>query len=165
MTRDCARALEVAAALAGGAFDGAEGDLASHARECACCADLVLVMTEFRAERARARREAVVPSAGLVWWRAQLRRRQKAAQAAAAPITALHLLTLGVVLALSAALAWWASASVGASALSIDLSAVGVWFSSPSAGSPALVRYSLALAASTWLVLGPVAVYFMLRKD
>lgn len=50
------------------------------------CADTVEVAQAFQAEQLIARQQARVPSAGLVWWRSQLRSPQEAARAAARPI-------------------------------------------------------------------------------
>jgi hypothetical protein len=49
-----------------------------------------IVAEAIAAEAAQARREAAPPSSAIVWWRAQMRARQEAAQAAARPITIVH---------------------------------------------------------------------------
>ena len=46
-----------------------------------------IVAEAIAAEAAQARREAAPPSSAIVWWRAQMRARQEAAQAAGRPIT------------------------------------------------------------------------------
>jgi hypothetical protein len=167
MRGECPRSADVAAALMAGGLSGGcpDDDVRCHLEACQPCADLALVIAALRAERAKDRLQAPVPSAGLVWWRAQLRQRQQAARMATAPVTALHLLTLAFGLALAVALAWWASGSIGAGALVLHARSIPAWLSSPSTVSPALVRYGLGLAASAWLVLAPVAVYLVLRRD
>jgi len=175
MRRDCPRSAEVAAVLAGGIGGGfqargleADGDLQQHVASCPSCADLALVMTSFQSERDRSRRAATVPSAGLVWWRAQLRQRQAAARTAAAPVTIVHAFTLALALALAVFMAWTVGRSVGLPDVATHLAALPAWFAAaaPDASdSPALVRYGLILAATTWLTLGPVALYFALRRE
>ena len=56
---------------------------------CACpvCADVALVARVLRDERHEAWRDAHVPAAGHVWWRATIRARAESARAAARPIT------------------------------------------------------------------------------
>ncbi len=49
-----------------------------------------IVAEAIAAEAALARQEATPPSSAIVWWRAQMRARQEAAQAAGRPITIVH---------------------------------------------------------------------------
>lgn len=49
-----------------------------------------IVAEAIAAEAALARQEAAPPSSAIVWWRAQMRARQEAAQAAGRPITIVH---------------------------------------------------------------------------
>jgi hypothetical protein len=64
-----------------------------------------IVAEAIAAEASLARREATPPSSAIVWWRAQLRARQEAAQAADRAITIVHALAIaaGAGLMLSAA--------------------------------------------------------------
>jgi hypothetical protein len=55
-------------------------------------------------ESAEAVPNAVVPPAGLVWWRAQLRARQEAARAAERPLKVAHSLAAASVVGVAAAL-------------------------------------------------------------
>jgi hypothetical protein len=174
MRRECARSAEVAAEVAAGCGAslracGAEGggELGHHVSVCPTCADLVMVMSSLRSEWDRSRRTAPVPSAGLVWWRAQLRQRQSAARAAAAPVTVLHAITLAVALVFAVFLAWTVARTVGMPA-ALGLPALPAWTAAPgpdAGGAPALVRYGVILAATAWLILAPVALYFALRRD
>jgi hypothetical protein len=168
MMRECTRSGDVAAAVAAGEFSrGGDGDLHQHVAACDACRDLVLDMSALRAERARVRRDAPMPSAGLVWWRAQLRERQQAARQAAAPVAAVHAAALvgAVVLAavLVAAVARWA----GLAAVTDLIPTMPSWGETSKSVTDAspLIRYGLALGASAWLILGPVALYFALRRE
>lgn len=62
-----------------------------------------IVAEAIAAEAALARAEAQPPSSAIVWWRAQMRARQEAAQLAEKPITIVHALSIaaGVGLMLS----------------------------------------------------------------
>ena len=53
-----------------------------------------IVAEAIAAEAAMAREEAAPPSSAIVWWRAQMRARQEAAQLADRPITVVHALAI-----------------------------------------------------------------------
>ena len=85
--RTCARAKDVQEALKNGHWPaGCMPELRDHVRQCHTCNDLVLVTQAFQVSRQRSAAEANVP-AGLLWWRAQLRRRRVAAEQVSAPMT------------------------------------------------------------------------------
>ncbi len=84
----CDREQEVVDALRSGRWASGWGEeIRQHAAVCAVCAEVALVAQEFQREAELARAElqqpgAGLPSAGLVWWKAQLRRapRRRAAR-------------------------------------------------------------------------------------
>ena len=96
-----------------------------------------IVSEAIAAEAALARTEAAPPSSAIVWWRAQMRARQEAAQIADRPITIVHGLAIAsgaglmmgllgyVTGGLKGSLAWLAAAyqsvSAGAPLAAIDL--------------------------------------------
>ncbi len=108
-----------------------------------------------------------MPAAGLVWWRAQLRQRQAAARAAAAPVAILHAATLVLVLGLSAFFAWTVARGAAMPQLAEYLPTLPSWTAAATDGgdTPSLLRYAAPLVATAWLILGPVALYFALRRD
>jgi hypothetical protein len=61
--------------------------LRTHVAACAMCTDLVDVVRALHDDRESACRDARVPAAGQVWWRATIRARADAAHTAAEPIT------------------------------------------------------------------------------
>jgi len=85
--RTCSYETELAQALKAGHWpDGCTPDLRTHVALCRNCGELVLVTEAFQ----RARSESgTVPAdlAGVLWWRAQLRRRNAANQRASRPIS------------------------------------------------------------------------------
>ena len=88
----CDREQEVVDALRSGRWASEWGvEIRQHAAVCAVCAEVALVAQEFQREAELARAElqqpgAGLPSAGLVWWKAQLAARRAAEQRAAEPI-------------------------------------------------------------------------------
>jgi hypothetical protein len=77
----------VAAVLAGEWPRGCGEDLQMHARHCVHCAEVAQVAVLLRGDYRAFSRDVRVPSAGQIWWRAAVRARMEAAQAAARPIT------------------------------------------------------------------------------
>ncbi|HXJ96782.1 MAG TPA: hypothetical protein VMT20_28405 [Terriglobia bacterium] len=61
-------------------------EIRQHAASCAVCSEVVLVAEALRHEEQSAETEVRLPSAGLVWWKAQLAARRAAEQRAAQPI-------------------------------------------------------------------------------
>src|SRR5438477_538386 len=94
-------------------------------------------------------RDARLPGAGLVWWRANMRERREAARAAvrAGSVVQIFLLVAAVLIAL------------GVLGISIDVQAV--WRSIVLSAQTFAIPL-LALAA--WLILAPVAVYFAVTE-
>ena len=88
----CDREQEVLNALRSGRWASAWGEeIRQHVAVCAVCAEVAFVVQEFQREDELARTElrqpgAGLPSAGLVWWKAQLAARRAAEQRAAEPM-------------------------------------------------------------------------------
>jgi hypothetical protein len=168
MTRECVRAADVLAAMTAGPDPRlSDEELLRHADTCELCRNMVTVVGALRRERDRLRRGTAVPSAGLIWWRAQLRARQQAALRATAPVTAVHAAALVAAVVLAIVLVSVAARSGATASLSGFLPSVSFWAEASQSltiESPAL-RYGVMLGATAWLILGPVALYFALRRD
>jgi hypothetical protein len=89
--RTCSFEREIAQALKDGHWpDGCGAELRAHVRTCDNCSDLVLVTQTFQGARSESERAALVAplcSPSLLWWRAQLRRRNAATERVSRPIT------------------------------------------------------------------------------
>ena len=116
-----------------------------------------------REEHQAACQDAHPPAAGVVWWRAERRMRQEAAQAATRPMTVVHALALASGAGVAAALLqylmpWlrqWISVAGGLTRfLEWDVTTLT---------TPAAL--TLALVALVWLVLAPIALYVTLSDD
>jgi hypothetical protein len=158
MNDECLREAEVVEEIETGRWPAASpAELQSHAASCAICGDVVAVAKAIRDECESARAAIRVPSAGLVWWRAQLRARQHVAETAGLPITYVHaaaavlaaclLFTLG-------GLFWpWLRASVAwIDEVSHVVDMGRAWL-------------PLTLAIGAWLVLAPVVFLFALSDE
>ena len=83
----CDREQQVLDALRSGRWAGPWGEeIRRHAATCAVCSEVALVAEALRHEEGWAQTEMRLPSAGLVWWKAQLAARRAAEECAAQPI-------------------------------------------------------------------------------
>ena len=89
MFRTCSYEKELTQALKAGHWpQGCGPELRAHVDTCANCSDLVLVTQTFQRARSESERAApVANSTSLLWWRAQLRRRNAATERVNRPIT------------------------------------------------------------------------------
>jgi hypothetical protein len=89
---NCDREQEVVDALRSGRWASPWGDdIRSHAENCSVCAEVAFAAEMFQQEVELTQNELQppgtrLPSAGLVWWKAQLAARRSAEQRAAAPM-------------------------------------------------------------------------------
>jgi hypothetical protein len=100
----CPREKELRQRLALGQWpQAAPLELRAHLSACRSCAELALVTETFQRARAAAAVSASLSSPGALWWRAQLRRRQAAAERIAKPILGAQIFALVVILTVMAA--------------------------------------------------------------
>lgn len=86
--RSCPYEKEVARALKDGHWpDGCTAELRAHVASCGSCGDLVLVTQAFQEARNESAHQPSSGSPSLLWWRAQLRRRNAASEQINRPIT------------------------------------------------------------------------------
>jgi hypothetical protein len=103
--KPCPHEAEVKTVLRSGHWpDACEPELRQHVESCDRCASQLLVLHAFQDARAEAVRVARVGHPGLLWWRAQLRRRNEALERVARPIATAHIFALCVSLLAAAAL-------------------------------------------------------------
>lgn len=159
---ECVRESEVVDAIAAGRWpDAAPEALRTHAATCPICADLALAASALHDDAAALHQAPMaLPSAGQVWWRAELRARHEAARLAQRPVIAVQVVA-AVVFAAAVATglrslapdAWgWLVRTAGAARLD-GFGAMDTW------------TVALVLSVGLWLVLGPVAIYMVLRAD
>ena len=166
---DCAREHEVVSALLAGRRLEADSDLSAHAAQCGTCSEVVTIAGLLREDRDAALLDAHVPAAGQVWWRAAIRARLEAAQAAARPITWIHGLMGASAVGLTTAaadLVWpslrHVSEWVGARIATFDPDGAAL---AALLGDSVLRTLPVAIAIAAALVLAPIALYFALSDD
>jgi hypothetical protein len=155
---DCPRESEIVDAIAAGEWPHAvPAELREHAATCPVCADLALAASALHEEAASTPATMALPSAGQVWWRAELRARHEAAQLAQRPMLAVQIV---------AAVVCVAAALTGLRSFGPD---VWAWFvglaSSAKTSSIDTWTLGLVLSIGLWVVLAPVALYMVFRAD
>jgi len=98
----CSREAELKEQMESGHWPQAStSDLRAHVAACKACQDAALLRQSFRQARAVTSAEAQLPPPGLLWWRAQLRRRNAALARVQKPIVGAQIFALLVTLALA----------------------------------------------------------------
>jgi hypothetical protein len=168
MTGECVREQDVLDALTAGRWPGrCDDDLRAHVSGCAVCRDLADVARAMIAEQDVAWRDARVPSAGVMWWRAQLRAREDAARAAGRPVAFIQGVAASVVV-------WLVIALFRA----VPPESVAAWRSSAAELLPnalfemmtvsrvtALLPLVVFLLVGAWLLLTPIAAYLAVGDE
>lgn len=99
----CAREKEVEELVNRGQWPQAcAEELRAHVEGCRACSDLALVAQAFQAAHASAIATPTLPSAGALWWRAQLRRRNAAIERIGRPILGAQIFAFAMVLLVAA---------------------------------------------------------------
>ena len=104
----CPRERELGEALDRGQWPQASSDeLRAHVTVCRPCRELVLVRQAFGRERIAAAGEARLEAPGVLWWRAQLRRRNAAIERIGRPLLGAQIFALAVCLAAAVVYVLW----------------------------------------------------------
>ncbi len=102
MLRPCAREKEIAELLRLGHWPAAASEeLRAHVCDCLGCSDLVLVTQSFQQSRERTGTVVQVQSPGVLWWRAQLRRRNAAVERMNRPIVGAQIFAFAITVVLA----------------------------------------------------------------
>jgi hypothetical protein len=142
-------------------------DLLAHVDSCDACREAAMLV-HLMSEPHDHAREIYVPAAGQVWWRAAVRARLEAVQAAARPLTWVHgvagACALGLLLAL-VGMSWplvrEAAGSFGNGALAeSSLGAAATYL-----GTAALRSVPFVIIAGACVLIAPFAIYFVLLSD
>ena len=106
--RPCPREKELAGLLELGHWPSASSEeMRAHVAACASCRARVALTQAFRGERDRALAEPRLESAGVLWWRAQLRRRNAAIERLSRPLFGAQIFAVIVALAAAGVYLGW----------------------------------------------------------
>jgi hypothetical protein len=143
----CPRERDVLDVLTRSAWnDTAHDGLRAHAAGCAVCAEVVEIAQLLREDHDALCRDARVPTAGLVWWRATIRARAEAARVVEQPMTIAQ--------------------GVGAAAIiGLFVAVAGlVWRAAPALPHPSGL-VTLIIAVAVCVVFAPLAFVLALARD
>jgi hypothetical protein len=168
MKLDCPREQDLLDAVAASRWpERADDGLREHVAHCGICSDIAAMAVAFLQDREVAHAEAPVPSAAIVWWKAQIRAREEANRIAARPIVLVQ--AVATVCAAVASLAVAPAASAWVRSMITALGAAE-WWTLPSDVSFSWIVSAAAyttlplLAVGVWIVLAPVVVYLALDE-
>jgi hypothetical protein len=103
--KSCPHEAEVQAILRRGHWpEACDPEFRKHVETCPTCREQLLVLHAFHTARAQAMQAARVDHPNLIWWRAQLRRRNDALQRVTRPITTAQIFALCLSILTAAAL-------------------------------------------------------------
>ncbi len=103
--KPCPHEAEVQAILRQGHWpEACDPEFRKHVQTCRTCSEQILVLHAFHSARTQAMRAARVDHPNLLWWRAQLRRRNEALQRVGRPITTAQIFALCISILAAAAL-------------------------------------------------------------
>lgn len=158
----CSREAEVLTALRQQHWpEACEPELRAHVDTCAHCRDLVLISLAMQQAHRDASRQAPIPSAGILWWRAQVQRRNSAFARVNKPIVLAEKLTWAGTCAVALALSLWQRHLIGDWFLSLGkLSDMWAW-----SKADGWIFALLGAAVGTVSLLGGVAVYLAAKQD
>jgi hypothetical protein len=157
MNAECIREREVLELVRAGQWPAScEDEVRTHVAQCSHCDETVRVASVMTADLHAAMRTVQVPTSGVVWWRAQRRAREEAAQAATRAVTLVQ--AISVIVGLIAAM------------LAIDSTNFRRAFTFAShewLSATTLSQWTvpLAIGIAVWLAIAPVAVYLAVSRD
>jgi len=173
-SRSCAHEPEIVAAVLGRRWpEACDASLRAHAEACEVCREVVEVAALLKedydeAREAIAQRDVPLPSAGQIWWRAAVKARVEAAEAATRPLVWGY----GVAAACAVALL-----IAGASAVwpalwpAFDrLASITQWMPLVAPATGAMLaalkaQLPIVIGVAAFLVAVPVALYLALREE
>jgi hypothetical protein len=148
---ECQHETEILDAVASGRWPNrVDAELREHVSGCVICSDVATISNLFREDYASALEQARVPSAGLVWWKSELRARREAVRVASRPIA-----WVSAIACVCAAVAFMLV--LRAFSIPLDMTTISA--------------FVLAQPWVIWLVLGavvaltPIALYFVYSDE
>jgi hypothetical protein len=105
---ECSHEVEIVDTITNGRWPaGCTEELQLHAESCPVCRDVVRVALALSQDRSDALQAVRIPSAGLVWWRSEMRARRDAVNKATRPLQIVECVAALCVIVAAAALFRW----------------------------------------------------------
>jgi len=165
----CPREVEVVASILDRRSLRTDDDaLGTHLETCEHCREAAELTRLMSTDQERARRDIRVPAAGQVWWRAAVRARLEAVQAAARPLTWSHGIAgacaIGLVMTLLG-FAWPVVRETASWTVERALEVVPVGVAATLVTTSARGGIALMVVAAVCLLFAPVALYLALSDE
>jgi hypothetical protein len=146
--KTCVREPEVVAAVLAECLSD---ELRTHVTNCSVCGEVARVATLVHDDYVHVRHEASMPTADVVWLRAQIRAREESARIAARPIMLTQALAIAALIGLLVSLAGRLS--------------LGVWTWPVLDDGSLLLLLRLSIVLACGLIFAPVVLYFAFSRD
>ncbi|WP_263365720.1 hypothetical protein [Edaphobacter bradus] len=102
--KGCSREKEISDLLTSGHWPHAcRSELRAHVETCRACSDLILVTRTFQTSREQSTAMDRLTPPGVLWWRAQLRRKSAALERISKPVWGAHIFALSINLLIAVA--------------------------------------------------------------
>ena len=155
MMISCSRSEEIQKTLTAGRWPlAAPAELREHVSGCRSCTELVRVGAAFQQERAALVQAKRLDSPSLLWWRAQLRKRQAAMEKVNRPMWGAQIAAMVLAPLVAAGFLWYSLRDGGFAGIAEDNSSAGF-------GITPLVGMVMLLA----VLMGGVVVYLTLERE
>jgi hypothetical protein len=110
----CLRRDEITAATMRGQWpDGCPEELRAHVKRCRRCAEVVLITQTLRSARGISVKGARLEPAGLIWWRAQIRKRRDVMERLNGPMWQVQTIAVGSSVCVAMAFVVWMATAGG----------------------------------------------------
>lgn len=152
----CSQHEAVATAVRSGQWpEGCDPALRAHVETCESCGDLLLVAQTLQMAHKEATQSARIAAPGLLWWKAQLRRRNAAIQSVTRPVAVAEKIALLVMVLAVVALVVWQHSQLAAWL-------AGIW---EPLSSITQIPGALLIGFGTLLLFGGFAVYLFNARE
>ena len=146
--KSCLREPEVVAAVLAECLTD---ELRTHVANCSLCGDVARVVSLVHDDYVHVRHQASLPTADVVWLRAQIRAREESARIAARPIMLTQALAIAALIGLLVSVAGRLS--------------LGVWTWPALDDGSLLILLRLSIVLGCGLIFAPVVLYFAFSRD
>lgn len=168
MLKSCSQERDVAISVREGRWPTAcDPALRAHVAQCRQCSGFVVMAQALRQARLAAIGDAALVSPGQLWWKAQLRRRNRDLQRVSAPVSLGEVIAMSVSMLAALSLAFWQRAQIAAWVSQV--ADVRAW---DGFGLDRLLTYSvswmpilLIVSMGTLALFGMLVLYLALQRE
>ena len=168
MFKNCPQENEVAISVREGRWPVAcDPALRAHVAQCRQCSDFVVLAQSLREARRVAVGDAVLASPGQLWWKAQLRRRNRDLQRVSAPVSLAGVMAMTVSVLAALSLVFWQHAQIVAWIAEVTGARGGEGFGPDGilASTASWMPILLIVSMATLALFGMLVLYLALQRE